>query len=45
MWTMAKHNGALLGGGKIDFRQMAPLIAEYANLEVHAVEKVCVTQI
>ena len=32
--------GPILGGGKIGFRQMAPLIAEYANLQVHAVEKV-----
>jgi hypothetical protein len=31
--------GPLLHGGKIGFRQMAPLIAEYANLEVHAVKK------
>lgn len=31
--------GPLLGGGKIGFRQMAPLIAEYANLQVYAVEK------
>ena len=31
--------GPLLGGGKIGFRQMAPLIAEYANLQVHSVEK------
>jgi hypothetical protein len=31
--------GPLLGGGKIGFRQMAPLIAEYANLRVHAVER------
>jgi hypothetical protein len=31
--------GPPLGGGKIGFRQMAPLIAEYANLQVHAVEK------
>ncbi len=29
--------GPLLGGGRIGFRQMAPLIAEYANLEVRAV--------
>lgn len=29
--------GELLGGGKIGFRQMAPLMAEYANLKVHAV--------
>jgi hypothetical protein len=31
--------GPLLGGGKIGFRQMAPLIAEYANLEVHLIVK------
>jgi hypothetical protein len=31
--------GPTLGGGKIGFRQMAPLIAEYANLEVYAVAK------
>ena len=31
--------GPLLGGGKMGFRQMAPLIAEYANLQVHAVVK------
>jgi hypothetical protein len=30
--------GPVLGGGKIGFRQMAPLIAEYANLTVHALE-------
>ena len=29
--------GPLLGGGKIGFRQMAPLIGEYANLKVHEV--------
>jgi hypothetical protein len=28
--------GPQLGGGKIGFRQMAPLIAEYANLKVYA---------
>jgi hypothetical protein len=33
-----KTYGPPLGGGKIGFRQMAPLIAEYANLRVHAVE-------
>lgn len=33
-----KHFGPLLGGGKIGFRQMAPLVAEYANFEVHRVE-------
>ena len=31
--------GSLLGGGKIGFRQMAPLIGEYANLKVHKVRK------
>jgi hypothetical protein len=31
--------GPILQGGKIGFRQMAPLIAEYANLEVYAVGK------
>ena len=31
--------GSFLGGGKIGFRQMAPLIAGYANLQVHAVER------
>lgn len=34
-----KTYGPLLGGGKIGFRQMAPLIAEYANLQVRAVRK------
>jgi hypothetical protein len=29
--------GPLLAGGKIGFRQMAPLIAEYTDLTVHAV--------
>lgn len=28
--------GPLLGGGRIGFRQMAPLLAEYANLQVFA---------
>ena len=31
--------GPVLGGGKIGFRQMAPLIGEYANLRVQAVRK------
>lgn len=31
--------GPLLSGGKIGFRQMAPLIAEYANLQVHTVTR------
>lgn len=29
--------GPMLGGGKVGFRQMAPLIAEYANFRVHKV--------
>ncbi|MGG1519525.1 DUF1961 family protein [Paenibacillus oryzisoli] len=32
--------GQVLQGGKLGFRQMAPLIAEYANLRVHRVDKV-----
>lgn len=31
--------GTQLGGGKIGFRQMAPLIGEYANLQVQGVER------
>ena len=31
--------GPVLGGGRIGFRQMAPLMAEYANLTVHRVER------
>lgn len=34
-----KQYGALLGGGKIGFRQLAPFIGEYANLKVYAVGK------
>jgi hypothetical protein len=30
--------GPVLGTGKIGFRQMAPLVAEYSNLKVHALE-------
>lgn len=30
--------GPILGGGKIGFRQMAPMIGEYANLRVYRVE-------
>jgi hypothetical protein len=30
--------GPILSGGKIGFRQMAPLIAEYANLKVYSVK-------
>lgn len=34
-WTDdGKSYGPILGGGKIGFRQMAPLIAEYADLQV-----------
>ena len=35
-----KTFGPLLSGGKIGFRQMAPLIGEYANLKVHRVKRV-----
>lgn len=35
-----KTYGPLLGGGKIGFRQMAPLVAEYANLRVYDVVSV-----
>ena len=28
--------GPLLGGGKIGFRQMAPMVGEYADLKVYA---------
>jgi len=31
--------GPVRGRGRIGFRQMAPLIAEYANLEVHALNE------
>lgn len=34
-----KSYGELLHGGKIGFRQMAPLIAEYANLTVYKIEE------
>lgn len=33
-----KRYGPVLNGGKIGFRQMAPLIAEYDNLEVYEVK-------
>ena len=40
-WTDdGEEYGPVLGGGKIGFRQMAPLVAEYANLKVHAVSAV-----
>ena len=32
-----KQYGPLLGGGKIGFRQMAPLIAEYSDLKVYEI--------
>lgn len=31
--------GPLLGGGKIGFRQMAPMIGEYANLKIYSLVK------
>ena len=31
--------GPVLGGGKIGFRQMAPMIGRYANFRVHAVDR------
>jgi hypothetical protein len=31
------HHGDILTGGKIGFRQLAPLIAEYANLKVYKI--------
>ncbi len=35
-WTDdGQSTGPILGGGQIGFRQMTPLIAEYANLTVH----------
>nr|WP_275264614.1 DUF1961 family protein [Jiangella asiatica] len=33
-----QRHGPRLGGGRIGFRQMAPLLAEYDNLEVHRVQ-------
>jgi hypothetical protein len=35
-----KTYGPVLEKGKIGFRQMAPFVAEYSNLQVQAVEKV-----
>jgi hypothetical protein len=35
-----RTGGPPLGHGKIGFRQMAPMIAEYANLQVHRVKPV-----
>ena len=29
--------GEVLGGGKIGFRQMAPMIGEYSNLRVYEI--------
>ena len=31
--------GPLLGGGKIGFRQMAPLVGEYANFKVYVLDE------
>lgn len=37
-WTDdGSTDGPVLGGGRIGFRQMTPMIAEYANLRVHQV--------
>lgn len=33
----AESYGPVLGSGKLGFRQMAPLVAEYANLEIHRI--------
>jgi hypothetical protein len=39
-WTDdGQRCGPVLGGGRIGFRQMTPMIAEYANLQVHRVER------
>ena len=32
-----RDDGPILTGGKIGFRQMAPLVGEYANLEVRSI--------
>ncbi|WP_436922938.1 DUF1961 family protein [Halosimplex amylolyticum] len=37
-WTDDERTGPALGGGKIGFRQTAPLIGEYANLTVDRIE-------
>ncbi|MGN6359981.1 MAG: DUF1961 family protein, partial [Thermomicrobiales bacterium] len=37
-WRDDGRFGSPLAGGRLGFRQMAPLIAEYANLQVTAVE-------
>ena len=29
--------GEVLGGGKIGFRQMAPMVGEYSNLKVYEI--------
>lgn len=40
-WTDdGKTLGPVLSDGKIGFRQMAPLVAEYANLKVMSIEKI-----
>jgi len=35
-WTDDASTGPLAGAGRIGFRQMAPLVARYRNLEVHS---------
>ena len=37
-WLDDEEFGPYLKGGKIGFRQMAPMMAEYANLTVHKIE-------
>lgn len=37
-WRDDGSRGDVLGGGRFAFRQMAPLVAEYANLEVRRVQ-------
>ena len=40
-WTdPATDHGPVLTGGRIGFRQMAPLIGEYANLRIDAIEPI-----
>ena len=36
-WRDDGRCGDILGGGRFAFRQMAPLVAEYANLEARRV--------
>lgn len=38
-WTDDEALGPVFGAGRIGFRQLAPLIAEYANLKVYSVKR------